>query len=68
MNQIYHQNYKKYDSTVRSAAVNLVLMAHPAVNDIQNILLSLPYLKSGELANFVMARVLDLIKTNHPSR
>ena len=68
MNRIFHQNKRKYESTVRSAAANMVLTSNPSMRDVQNILLSLPQLKSRELANFLHARVLDLIKTNHPSR
>ena len=68
MNRIYHQNARQYESTVRSAAANLILSSNPTEVDIQNILLSLPQIKSRELANFILARIMDLIKTNHPSK
>nr|CAB3264072.1 microsomal triglyceride transfer protein large subunit-like [Phallusia mammillata] len=68
MSRIFHQNLNKYESTVRSAAANLLLMSKPTEREVQNIFLSLPELKSRELANFIFARVLDLIKTNHPSK
>ncbi|XP_076825424.1 microsomal triglyceride transfer protein-like [Clavelina lepadiformis] len=68
MSRIFHQNWKKYESTVRSAAANQILMADPSERDVQNLVLSLPELKSRELANFIYARIMDLIKTGHSSR
>uniref|UniRef100_H2YTN7 MTP large subunit lipid-binding domain-containing protein n=1 Tax=Ciona savignyi TaxID=51511 RepID=H2YTN7_CIOSA len=67
MNRIYHQNVRKYEGTVRSAAVNLILTSQPSKRDVENIFISLSYLKSRELANFILARIRDLIKTDHPS-
>lgn len=68
MNRIFHQNKRKYETTVRSAAANLMLMSNPTQRDVQNMFLSLPALKSRELANFLLARVFDLINTNHASK
>jgi len=68
MNRIYHQNERQYESTVRSAAANMILSSNPTERDVQNIILSLPQIKSRELANFILARIMDLIKTNHPSK
>ena len=68
MSRIYHQNKRQYESTVRSAAASLILTSNPSERDVQNILLSLPQLKSKELANFILARIMELIKMNHDSK
>ena len=68
LNRIYHQNNQQYESTVRSAAANMILSSIPSALDVENIVLSLPQLKSRELANFIHARIMDLIKTDHPSK
>jgi len=68
MSRIYHQNGKQYETTVRSAAANLLLMSNPSQRQVQDIFLSLPHQKSREISNFVHARILDLIKTNHTSK
>ena len=68
MNRIFHQNKRKYESTVRSAAANMILSSNPTDVDVRNIILSLPQLKSRELANFIYARIMDLIGTDHPSK
>jgi len=67
MNRIYHQNLKSYETTVRSAAANLILSTSPEERDVKNILLSLPEQKSKEISMFLIERIRDLIKTNHPS-
>ena len=68
MNRIYHQNLKSYETTVRSAAANLILSTSPEERDVKNILLSLPEQKSKEISMFLIERIRDLIKTNHPLR
>lgn len=68
MNRIYHQNRKSYDNTIRSAAASRLLSNNPTEWDVRNIVLSLPELTSKEVANFLYQRILDIVKTNHPSK
>jgi len=67
MNRIYHQNHQNYETTVRSAAANLILSSNPSEVDVRNIILSFPHQKSRELSMFLMERIYDLIKNKHPS-
>lgn len=68
MNRIYHLNAKWYDNTIRSAAGILILTNNPSEISVRNILLSLPEDKSKEFSNFMYQKILDIIKTNHPSK
>ncbi|XP_013392489.1 microsomal triglyceride transfer protein large subunit isoform X2 [Lingula anatina] len=60
--RIYHQNNRVYDTTIRSAAVVILLKSHPSPAQLKVILLSLTDQSQYEMSTYVLAKLRDLMK------
>ena len=59
MLRIFHQNEKTYDTSVRLAALNVVLQNGPSVSTLRSVLLAITDQTNHELAMFIKQQIED---------
>nr|XP_002739161.1 PREDICTED: microsomal triglyceride transfer protein large subunit-like [Saccoglossus kowalevskii] len=64
LNEIYHQNHRKYESAARSNAAGLILNNNPSQQEITNLVLSLTDQDNLELTAFMQRKIKDVLKNN----
>ncbi|XP_067931798.1 microsomal triglyceride transfer protein large subunit-like [Watersipora subatra] len=62
MSRIYHQSDRLYDSSIRSAALAVLLSVRPSVQEIRNVMLSTVNQTDKHLSTYVQGAMKDLAK------
>ena len=60
MSRVYHENDRAYDSSIRTAALAVLLSVRPSVQEIRNVMLSTINQTDKHIATYVLGTMTDL--------
>ena len=60
LNSLYHQNRRDVSIVVQKYAVTTLLGKNPSVQDVINVVLSIPHQSRLELSKYVISKVLQM--------
>lgn len=68
LKEVYYQNGKKYDSSTRILAAELLISSQYNTNIVENLILSFTKEKSPEISTYILSKMFDICERNEKLR